>query len=171
MVKLAAACAAPVLAMTLIGCSQSGQPPARSSPVASTSSLQPPVTAETLSTAVPAGVDSACEHATPSGPQLTGDWTEPDSTIVTTLSADGTLKYSDSDRSGAWSYLPWASTPAKNSMPPGQEDLCVLWLHWQSTSPPMDFVYVPLKATATSVKLSYVGRGNTLTWVRPQPSA
>jgi hypothetical protein len=56
-------------------------------------------------------------------------------------------------------------------MPAGEENQCVLWLHWQSTSPPMDLVYVPLKATNDSLELSYVGRGNTLHWARPHGSA
>jgi hypothetical protein len=55
-------------------------------------------------------------------------------------------------------------------MPPGEGNQCVLWLHWQSPSPPMDLVYIPLKATSLSLELSFVGRGNTLTWVRPRPA-
>ena len=35
----------------------------------------------------------------------------------------------------------------------------------------MDLVYVPLKVNSTSLQLSYVGRGNTLTWVRPKPAS
>jgi hypothetical protein len=122
----------------------------------------------TLSTAVPAGVDSVCEHATPTAQQFTGDWTD-SGEIVTTLSVDGALKSSDNNRSGTWAYAPWASTPAKSSMPPGEENQCVLWLHYQS--PPMDLVYEPLKATGTSLDLSFIGRGNTLHWVRPHASA
>ena len=171
MVKLVVACAAPIMAVALTGCSTSSHPPASptSARVAPTAAPVPP--AETLSTAVPAGVDSACEHAQFTPQQLTGDWTESGDTAVTTLSDDGTLRSSGGNQSGAWSYVPWASSPGKSSMPPGEEHQCVLWLHWQSPSPPTDLVYVPLKSTATSLELSFVGRGNTLTWVRPQPPA
>ena len=168
MIKLVTTCAgAPAVAALLVACSHTGHQP--SAHVASTSSLQPAPPAATFSTAVPAGVDSACENATPSAQQLTGDWTD-SGAIVTTLDVDGTLKSSDSNRSGTWTYSPWVSTPGKTSMPAGEETQCVLWLHWQSPSPPMDLVYVPLKATGTSLELSFVGRGNTLTWVRPRPA-
>ena len=170
MVKMFIACAAPVMAVALIGCSTRGHPPptAPSALVASTLSPVPP--AETFSTAISAGVDVACDHAPFSAPQLTGDWTESGDTTVTTLSVDGTLKSSSGNQSGTWSYAPWASTPAKNSMPVGEEDQCVLWLHWQSPAPPTDFVYIPLKTTGPALELSFVGRGNTLTWVRPRPT-
>jgi hypothetical protein len=170
MVKLVVACATPVMAVAFIGCSPGGHRPSTviSALVASTLSPVPP--AETLSTAVPAGVDSACEHATFSARQFTGDWTEPGDATVTTLSVDGTLTLSGGSQSGTWSYAPWGSTPGKSSMPTGEENQCVLWLHWQSPSPPMDLVYVPLKATSASLELSFVGRGNTLTWVRPRPA-
>jgi hypothetical protein len=62
------------------------------------------------------------------------------------------------------------STPGKSSLPAGEERECVLWLHYQSPPPSTDLVYVPLKATATTLELSFVGRGNTLTWVRPKPA-
>ena len=159
------ACAAPVIATALVGCSPSTHPAttATSAPVVSTVTAVPPA-----ATAVPAGIDHACEHAQFSAQQFTGDWTESGETTVTTLSGDGSLK--SNGQSGMWSYAPWASTPGKSSMPAGQESECVLWLHYQSPSPPMDLVYVPLKATATSLELSFVGRGNTLTWVRPHPA-
>lgn len=167
--KFLGTCAAPVMAMALIGCSQGNHPQATSSQVMSRSSLRPAPPAATLSTAVPAGVDGACEHATFSAQQFTGDWTESGATTVTTLRVDGTLTSSGGDQSGTWSYAPWAQTPGKGSRPPGEGNQCVLWLHWASPSPPSDFVYVPLNATGASLELSYVGRGNTLTWVRPQP--
>ena len=170
MVKLVVMCAALVIGMALIGCSQGSHPQATSSPVRSTPSLRPVPPAETLATAVPAGVDSACEHATFGTQQFIGDWTESGDAAVTTLRVDGTLTSTAGDQSGTWSYAPWAQTPGKSSMPPGEENQCVLWLHWASPSPPTDLVYVPLKATGVSLELSYVGRGNTLTWVRPQPS-
>ena len=168
MTKLMTACAAPVMAVTLIGCSTSNHPAptATSAHVASTLSPVPP--AETMSTAVPAGVDSLCEHATFSAQQFTGEWTESGDTTVTTLSTDGSLTSSGGSQSGTWSYAPWASAPGKSNMPTGEENQCVLWLHWQSPSPPMDLVYFPLKATGTSLELSFVGRGNTLVWVRPR---
>lgn len=158
------ACAAPVIATALVGCSPSTHPAttATSAPVASTVTAVPPAP-----TAVPAGIDHACEHAQFGAQQFTGDWTESGETTVTTLSGDGSLK--SGGQSGMWSYAPWASTPGKSSMPAGQESECVLWLHYQSPSPTMDLVYVPLKATGTSLELSFVGRGNTLIWVRPQP--
>jgi hypothetical protein len=171
MIKLVTACAAPAVAALLVACSQTGhQPSTPSAQAASTSSLQPAPPAATFATAVPAGVDSACENATPSAQQLTGDWTD-SGAIVTTLGVDGALKSSGGNRSGTWTYAPWVSTPGKSSMPAGEENQCVLWLHWQSLSPPMDLVYVPLKATNDSLELSYVGRGNTLHWVRPHASA
>jgi len=170
MVKMFMACAAPVMAVALIGCSTTGHPPATAPSALVASTLSPVPPAETFSTAVPAGVDSGCEHATFSAPQLTGDWTESGDTTVTALSVDGTLTSSSGNQSGTWSYVPWASTPGKNSMPPGEENQCVLWLHWQSPAPPKDFVYIPLNATGTSLELSFVGRGNTLTWVRPRPT-
>ncbi len=162
------ACAAPVMAMALVGCGPSSHPAATatSAPVASTGSAVPP--AATFATAVPAGVDHACEHAQFAAQQFTGDWTESGETTVTSLGGDGSLK--SNGQSGTWSYAPWVSTPGKSSMPAGEESQCVLWLHYQSPSPPMDLVYVPLKSTATSLELSFVGRGNTLTWVRPQPA-
>jgi len=52
-------------------------------------------------------------------------------------------------------------------MPAGEDNQCVLWLHWVNPASALDQVYVPLKVTSSSVELSYVGRGNTLTWVRP----
>lgn len=170
MVKLVIACAAPVMTVALSGCSASGHRPTTGASARVASTLSPVPPAETLSTAVPAGVDSACEHATFSAQQFTGDWTESGGTTVTTLSADGTLTSSGGSQSGTWSYVPWASTPGKSSMPAGEENQCVLWLHWQSPSPPTDLVYFPLKATGTSLELSFVGRGNTLTWVRPRPA-
>lgn len=162
--------AAPVMAVALIGCSTSGHPPPTASSTLVASTLSPVPPAETFSTAVPAGVDVVCEHATFSAPLLTGDWTESGGTTVTTLSVDGTLTSSSGNQSGTWSYAPWASTPAKNSMPPGEENQCVLWLHWQSPAPPTDLVYIPLNATGTSLELSSVGRGNALTWERPRPT-
>lgn len=52
-------------------------------------------------------------------------------------------------------------------MPASAGDQCVLWLRWSDEAEGTSLVYVPLKVTETSLELSYVGRGNTLTWVRP----
>jgi hypothetical protein len=150
-------------AATVIGCSPGSHPPSAVS--------SPSVTiAPASSTTAPVSDKNACEHAQFSPQQFTGDWTESDdATTITTLDADGTLKSSGGNRTetGTWSYAPWELTPAKSQMPPGEENHCVLWLHWALPEPPMDLVYVPLKVSSTSLQLSYVGRGNTLTWVRP----
>lgn len=148
----------------MIGCSLSS-----ASPLAPTPSPEPVAPAETPSTAVAAGVDTACEHAEFSAQQFTGAWTEPGETTVTTLGGDYTLT-SSRGGAGAWSFMPWASTPGKSSMPAGEDHHCVLWLHWQTLRPPMDLVFTPLAATSDLVELSYVGRGNTVTWIRPHPS-
>lgn len=161
MIKVLTVCATATL---LVACSTSNHPSAATSSSLVASSASPVPPAATFSTAVPAGVDNACEHATPSAQQLTGDWTD-SGEVVSTLGGDYTLK-SSNGRTGVWSYMPWSSTPGKNSMPAGEENQCVLWLHWQSQSP-MDLLYVPLKATPDSLELSYVGRGNTLHWTRP----
>jgi hypothetical protein len=119
-------------------------------------------------TAAPASGDNACAQAPFSAQQFTGDWTGPDDPTVTTLGADGTLtSRGGSDESGTWSYEPWGRTPGKSQMPAGEDNECVLWLHWALPGPPTDLVYVPLKVSGASLELSYVGRGNTLTWVRP----
>src|ERR1700758_3547782 len=103
--------------------------------------------------------------------QFTGDWTEPDAGgIITTLNPDGTLTQRSGNsppKSGRWSYEAWQQTPGKGSMPAGQENQCVLWL-WKGSD---DLIYYPLAVSATSVQVSYVGRGNTLIWVRPSPDA
>ena len=52
-------------------------------------------------------------------------------------------------------------------MPAGEANQCVLWLHWVNPASAQDHVYVPLKVTATSLQLGYVGRGNTVTWIHP----
>lgn len=166
-VEFLMACAVPALAATLVGCGASGH---SSSAVTAAQVASTPSPAQTISTAVPAGIDRACEHGPFSATQFTGDWTDSGETTVTTLRTDGTLTSSSAGHSGTWSYTPWASTPAKSSMPAGEENQCVLWLHWQSPSPPADLVYFPLKATGDSLALSFIGRGNTLTWVRPHPA-
>jgi hypothetical protein len=112
--------------------------------------------------------NNPCKGAEFTPQQFTGDWAEPGEPAITTLGADGTskLRYGAKVQSGTWSYAPWESTPGKDRMPPGQATRCVLWLRWNDPGPTSDLVYVPLHVTDTSLELSYVGRGNTLTWVR-----
>ena len=42
----------------------------------------------------------------------------------------------------------------------------MLWLRITNPAPPMDLVYVPLNVTDTTMQMSYVGRGNTIVWLR-----
>jgi len=56
-------------------------------------------------------------------------------------------------------------------MPHGQQNHCVLWLHWAGPGTPMDLLYDPLEISGTTLKLSYIGRGNTLTFTRPKPAS
>lgn len=156
-------CAALLLAAGIVGCSPTSHPPAASSP----SVRVAPVS----STTSPVSTDNACAQAQFSSQQFTGDWTEPGETTVTTLDPDGVLRFrGGNNQSGTWSYEPWGLTPAKDHMPAGEDNHCVLWLHWTNPGPPLDLVYVPLKVGGTSIQLSYVGRGNTVTWVRPTAS-
>ena len=113
--------------------------------------------------------NNPCAQAQFSPQQFTGDWTEPGDTTVTTLGSDGTLKARGNaeNRSGTWSYTPWDLTPGKAHMPTGEAERCVVWLHWTEPGPVSDLVYVPLEVSDASLQLSYVGRGNTVTWVRP----
>jgi len=53
----------------------------------------------------------ACEHATSRAQQLTGSWTD-SGQIITTLNGDGTLNSSEGNKTGTWTYAPWATTPA-----------------------------------------------------------
>ena len=124
--------------------------------------------ADTPSSPADAPQNTACTDAPFTSQQFAGDWTESDSPAVTTLGADGTLKsaHDGTVESGTWSYTPWESTPARDDMPQEAAGTCVLWLRWTG-EPPSDLVYVPLKVTADSLELSYVGRGNTLVWIRP----
>jgi hypothetical protein len=86
-----------------------------------------------------------------------------------TLGGNGTLSSREDGtvESGTWSYRPWADSPAKDEMPDSAANQCVLWLHVTSATPALNLVYVPLKLTETTLELSYVGRGTTITWVRP----
>lgn len=127
---------------------------------------QPATTATTTThtTAVStAHADAACPGFT--AQQFIGDWTSPDDPTTTTLTPDGALRSRGADdQSGTWSLRPIGQTPGSGQLP--DDSLCVLWLHWSSPAPAFDAFYVPLKATDTQLQLSYVGRGNTLTWIR-----
>ena len=168
-------CAVSVLAAGVIGCSSGSHPPSAVSSPSVTTALSSITTqpAATTSTTAPVFGNNACAQAQFSPQQFTGDWTEPGDTTITTLGADGTLKSrgGNDNETGTWSYEPWELTPGKSQMPAGEANHCVLWLHWALPGPPMDLVYVPLKVSSTSLQLSYVGRGNTLTWVRPNPDS
>jgi hypothetical protein len=167
-------CAVSIVAVAVMGCSSGSHPPAAVSspsvaPLSSSKTTQP---VATTSTTAPAAGNNACAQAPFSPQQFTGDWTEPGDTTITTLNADGTLRSSggNHNESGTWSYVPWELTPGKSQMPAGEENQCVLWLHWALPEPPTDLVYVPLKVSSTSLQISYVDRGNTHNWVRPKPA-
>lgn len=147
--KFLLGCAAPVVVVALSGCGSGSHPPSGpiSPGVAPTSSSKPPQPAATSSTAVRAG-NNACANAQFSSQQFAGDWTEEGDTKVTTLSVDGALKASggNDNESGTWSYEPWALTPGKSKMPPGEEttvpsgcigrypDLRWIWFTYHSKS-------------------------------------
>ena len=158
------------------------------STVACTSATSsPPQTISSVTTASPSGVSSTSAPVTTSAAptsasedkpcaggqfahqQFVGDWTEQGGTTTKTLSDDGTLSSRNGAtvESGTWSYTPWQNSPAKDQMPASAANQCVLWLHLTEPAPASDLVYVPLKLTDTALELSYVGRGNTLTWARP----
>jgi hypothetical protein len=164
--------AAATAGLLLAGCNSA----THSTPnISSTFGMKPSSSAQpagTPSPVAPTGDNDACNQAEFRRQQFTGDWTEAGSPVITSLDVDGKLRSGSGNESqtGVWSYVPWARTPGKSSMPPGEESRCVLWLHFEQPVPPMDMVYVPLKASGTSLELSYVGRGNTLNWVRPRPA-
>lgn len=127
---------------------------------------QPTTTAPTTTpttTATTTRADVACAGFT--AQQFVGDWTSPNDPATTTLTLDGALRSRGvGDESGTWSVRPIGQTPGSGQLP--DDSLCVLWLHWSSPAPAFDAFYVPLKVTDTQLQLSYVGRGNTLTWIR-----
>lgn len=112
--------------------------------------------------------DDPCAGGQFARQQFVGDWKDEDGTQVTTLGADGTLTSLDggTPQSGKWSYTPWEDSPAKDGMPASATGQCVLALSFTDPAPAMNLVYAPLKATNTTLTLSYIGRGNTITWVR-----
>lgn len=91
--------------------------------------------------------------------QFIGTWNEDGSTGVITLNADGSMIHSAGN--GTWDYTRWGATPSPAR--PGDENACVLW---PKPSPPLNLVYGALSVTDQKLKLTYVGRGNTLTWTR-----
>lgn len=127
-----------------------------------TSTGQPATTATTTATST-TRADAACAGFT--AQQFIGDWTSPDDPTTTTLAPDGALRSRGAgDESGTWGVRPIGQTPGSGQLT--DDSLCVLWLHWSSPAPAFDAFYVPLKVTDTQLQLSYVGRGNTVTWIR-----
>lgn len=91
--------------------------------------------------------------------QFVGTWTEDGSTGLITLNADGTM--TNSAGSGTWEFTRWAATPSPAHK--GDENACVLWL---KPKPVLNLVYGVQAATDKKVTLTYVGRGNTISWTR-----
>ncbi len=88
--------------------------------------------------------------------QFVGRWIDESTTI--TLAADGSLVTRGAQ--GSWEFTSWDKTP--QAAPSGQGSKCVLWLK----EAPLDLVYFPLNATPATLSMSYVGRGNTVTWTK-----
>ncbi len=162
------------ITVMVVGCTSAPTPApstANASTNANASTPSSSLIAAPPTTAVVAG-DTACAETKFTSDQFVGDWKEQDGTQVMTLGPDGTLtsQGGGTPQSGTWSYAPWKDSPAKNEMPDSAATLCVLWLAITNAAPALNLVYVPLKLTDTSLELSYVGRGNTVTWVRPTNS-
>ncbi len=90
--------------------------------------------------------------------QFVGTWTEDGSTGLITLNADGTM--TNSAGSGTWEFTRWATTPSPAHA--GDENACVLWLKLE----PLNLVYGALAVTERKATLTYIGRGNTISWTR-----
>ncbi|MBU9765285.1 hypothetical protein FR943_15710 [Mycobacterium sp. TNTM28] len=152
-----------LVAVGLSGCSTStteGQPAARDKVAATTNSIATPVATTVAPEVSP---DEQCAGSKFDVAGFIGAWQ--DGPTVTTVSEHGSLK-SDTNgdkQFGTWKFTQAGQTPAAAQVPVA--DTCVLWFHWMS-EPPQDLFYVPLKVGATSLELSYVGRGNTITWER-----
>jgi hypothetical protein len=162
-------------AMAAVGCTSSTTPPPGSTsslnanPSASPSSVSSFSTTSSLPTApATASNNIPCVGAQSTPQQFVGEWTEQGDTLVTTLAGDGTLSSHDggTTASGTWSYTLWEYTPARGQMPDSAANRCVLWLRIKTPAPALDLVYVPLKITDTTMQMAYVGRGNTIVWVR-----
>ena len=149
---------------TVVGCTSAPTP--RS--VTASASTSPSVAAAPAS----ASNDDRCAGGQFTRQQFIGDWKDEDGTQVTILGAEGTLTSHEggTPQSGTWSYAPWQDSPAKDAMPPSAAGQCVLALSFTDPAPTMNLVYAPLKVTGTTLTLSYIGRGNTLTWVRATDS-
>ena len=98
--------------------------------------------------------------------QFVGTWNEQDSPGVNILNPDGTLLHSalGDTYSGTWDLARWGQTPRKPT--PGDENACVLWLTFSLPYGPVDFLYAPLSVSVSTIKLSYMERGNTIAWNR-----
>lgn len=98
--------------------------------------------------------------------QFVGTWNEDDSPGVNILNPDGTLLHSalGDTYSGTWDLARWRDTPGKPT--PGDENACVLWLKFSLPYGPVDFLYAPLSVSVSTIKLSYMERGNTIAWNR-----
>ncbi|SHX91240.1 Uncharacterised protein [Mycobacteroides abscessus subsp. bolletii] len=88
--------------------------------------------------------------------QFVGSWANESSTIT----LDGSGGLTTPSGTGQWDFTSWEKTPQE--APPGQQNQCVLWLK----EPPLDLVYFPLDITRNTLSLSYVGKGNTVTWTK-----
>lgn len=122
----------------------------------------------TASQAPSSAPDQQCAGSEFTVDQFLGEWEEQDSPTTISLGPHGALK-SDTDGVsdvGTWEFTRWQDTPAKDQQPDSAAATCVLWLHWANEPANQDLVYVPLKVSRQRIELSYVGRGNTLVWLR-----
>lgn len=145
-----------LLAVGMSGCT---------APTETSTETRPTPAVTPVATTVPPAVspDEECAGSEFTVAGFIGAWQ--DGPTVTTLSEHGSLSSNtNGDKQfGTWKFAPAGQTPAASQVPvPGT---CVLWFHWMD-EPQQDLFYVPLKVDATSLQLSYVGRGNTLTWQR-----
>ena len=151
------------IAVLYIGCLVLGAITACNTPPRNTGAAEtlPPVP---VSPSLP-GND--CEPPEFSRQQFVGSWGEPDSPVVNTLDDDGTFEQvvGSEVKTGEWRFTDWGNTPATDAMPEGAAHLCTVWL----LLAPLDLVYRPLAVTESSIRLSYVGRGNTVEWIRKTP--
>ncbi|MCH9728540.1 MAG: hypothetical protein K0U84_02455 [Actinomycetia bacterium] len=151
------------IAVLCIGCLGLGAITACNTPPPNTGAAET-LTPVPVSTPLP-GND--CEEPEFSRQQFVGSWGEPDSPIVNKLDDDGTFAQlvGSEVKAGEWRFTDWGNTPAKDVMPEGAAHLCVIWL----SLAPLDLVYRPLAVTESSIRLSYVSRGNTVEWIRKTP--
>ena len=114
--------------------------------------------------------DEQCLGSKYTGEQFVGSWTEAGSPVVTTLARGGSLQADNNGVAefGTWTYVPLKDTPSKGDMPVSDAARCALWMSWQGKAG-LDLVFLPLKLTENSLELSYVGRGNTVVWLRAVP--